>query len=79
MYFSYPQRPDVEVISGVSLRLPAGTVTAFVGASGAGKSTMVQLLSQFYKVCVWLVEQDLFVDSLMGNCVDPACFSSLVS
>jgi ATP-binding cassette subfamily B (MDR/TAP) protein 8 len=50
VYFSYPLRPDVEILRGLNLRLKCGTVTALVGASGAGKSTIVQLLSRFYEV-----------------------------
>ncbi|KAJ1385746.1 P-loop containing nucleoside triphosphate hydrolase [Sesbania bispinosa] len=49
VYFSYPLRPDVEILSGLNLRLKCGTVTALVGPSGAGKSTIVQLLSRFYE------------------------------
>lgn len=49
VYFSYPLRPDVEILSGLNLKLKCGTVTALVGASGAGKSTIVQLLSRFYE------------------------------
>ncbi|CAI7795351.1 unnamed protein product [Closterium sp. NIES-53] len=48
--FAYPQRAAVEVIKGINLVLPRGSVTALVGGSGAGKSTVVQLLSQFYEV-----------------------------
>ncbi|CAI5949007.1 unnamed protein product [Closterium sp. NIES-65] len=47
--FAYPQRAAVEVIKGINLVLPRGTVTALVGGSGAGKSTVVQLLSRFYE------------------------------
>ncbi|XP_004513684.1 ABC transporter B family member 28 [Cicer arietinum] len=49
VYFSYPLRPDVEILSGLNLTLKCGTITALVGASGAGKSTIVQLLSRFYE------------------------------
>ncbi|KAE9617329.1 putative peptide-transporting ATPase [Lupinus albus] len=49
VYFSYPLRPDVEVLRGLNLRLKCGTVTALVGPSGAGKSTIVQLLARFYE------------------------------
>ncbi|XP_061351551.1 ABC transporter B family member 28 [Gastrolobium bilobum] len=49
VYFSYPLRPDVEILRGLNLRLKCGTVTALVGPSGAGKSTIVQLLSRFYE------------------------------
>ncbi|XP_027771576.1 ABC transporter B family member 28 isoform X5 [Solanum pennellii] len=38
--FSYPVRPDVEILRGLNLTLKCGTVTALVGPSGAGKSTV---------------------------------------
>ena len=46
--FSYPNNPDAQVLNGVSLRLPVGKVTALVGASGAGKTTIVQVESLLY-------------------------------
>ncbi|XP_057481666.1 ABC transporter B family member 28-like isoform X1 [Actinidia eriantha] len=49
VYFSYPLRPDVEILSGLNLTLKCGSVTALVGPSGAGKSTIVQLLARFYE------------------------------
>ena len=54
MYFSYPLRPDVEILSGLNLTLKWGRVTALVGPSGAGKSTIVQLLARFYEVYFFL-------------------------
>ncbi|MFN0016249.1 MAG: ABC transporter ATP-binding protein [Saprospiraceae bacterium] len=48
VHFSYPTRPDVEVLKGVSLSIPAGKKVALVGQSGAGKSTIMQLLLQFH-------------------------------
>ncbi|XP_023533627.1 ABC transporter B family member 28 isoform X2 [Cucurbita pepo subsp. pepo] len=47
--FSYPLRPDVDILSDLNLTLKCGTVTALVGPSGAGKSTIVQLLARFYE------------------------------
>ncbi|KAH6653974.1 ABC transporter [Truncatella angustata] len=44
----YPSRPDVVVMNGVSLEIPAGKTTALVGASGSGKSTIVGLVERFY-------------------------------
>jgi len=41
--------PDVPVLRGLSLDLPAGKVTACVGASGAGKTTLAMLLYRFYE------------------------------
>ncbi|KAK9665562.1 hypothetical protein RND81_14G119900 [Saponaria officinalis] len=50
VHFSYPLRPDVEVLKGLNLTLKSGTITALVGSSGAGKSTVVQLLARFYEI-----------------------------
>ena len=47
--FSYPSRPDAKVLDGLNLVLRRGKVTALVGASGAGKSTVAQLLCRFYE------------------------------
>ncbi|KAE8449173.1 GTPase-activating protein [Mollisiaceae sp. DMI_Dod_QoI] len=44
----YPSRPEVVVMNGVSLVIPAGKKTALVGASGSGKSTIVGLVERFY-------------------------------
>lgn len=49
VHFSYPLRPDVKILDGLDLTLKCGTVTALVGSSGAGKSTIVQLLARFYE------------------------------
>ncbi|KAJ7975643.1 ABC transporter family protein [Quillaja saponaria] len=49
VHFSYPLRSDVEILSGLHLTLKCGTITALVGSSGAGKSTIVQLLARFYE------------------------------
>ncbi|KAG6391936.1 hypothetical protein SASPL_149700 [Salvia splendens] len=49
VHFSYPLRPDVEILQGLDLTLKCGTVTALVGSSGAGKSTVVQLLARYYE------------------------------
>ena len=47
---SFGYRPDVAVLRGVSLSAPAGSVTAIVGRTGAGKTTIVNLLCRFYEV-----------------------------
>ncbi|KAK1262729.1 ABC transporter B family member 28 [Acorus gramineus] len=62
VYFSYPLRPDVEVLNGLNLTLKRGTVTALVGPSGAGKSTIVQLLARFYEPtrgCITVAGEDV--------------------
>lgn len=45
--FAY--EPGVRVLSGFTLHVPAGTTLALVGATGAGKSTVVSLLQRFYE------------------------------
>ncbi|GAB3040202.1 ABC transporter ATP-binding protein [Spirosoma pulveris] len=48
--FSYPSRPDVPVLKGITLNVAAGRKIALVGQSGAGKSTIVQLLMRYYPI-----------------------------
>uniref|UniRef100_A0A672R9D7 Bile salt export pump n=1 Tax=Sinocyclocheilus grahami TaxID=75366 RepID=A0A672R9D7_SINGR len=46
--FTYPSRPDIQVLNGLSVSVRPGQTLAFVGSSGCGKSTSVQLLERFY-------------------------------
>ncbi|OXB76842.1 UNVERIFIED_CONTAM: hypothetical protein H355_002535 [Colinus virginianus] len=46
--FHYPSRPDVKILDNLSMVIKTGETTAFVGASGAGKSTTIQLIQRFY-------------------------------
>ncbi|WP_372892706.1 ABC transporter transmembrane domain-containing protein [Rhodosalinus sp.] len=46
--FAYPARPGVPALDGVSLRVKPGETIALVGPSGAGKTTIIQLLLRFY-------------------------------
>lgn len=48
--FSYPMRPGITVLDDFSLHIPAGKVTALVGASGSGKSTIIGLLERWYNL-----------------------------
>lgn len=48
--FSYPTRPDLQVLQNIHFEIRAGEKIALVGPSGAGKSTIVQLLMKFYAV-----------------------------
>lgn len=48
VHFTYPSRPDVPVLRGVSFAIPPRKHTAIVGPSGGGKSTVVALLERFY-------------------------------
>jgi ABC-type multidrug transport system fused ATPase/permease subunit len=47
--FRYPTREDVTVLNDLSFHVKAGEKVALVGHSGAGKSTIVQLLLRFYE------------------------------
>jgi len=48
--FSYPSRPQQPVLSELSFAIEPGQTVALVGASGAGKSTIFQLLQRFYDI-----------------------------
>ena len=56
--FSYPSRPDADVINHVSFEVKAGTTIALVGESGAGKSTIAALIPRFYDVSEGSIEID---------------------
>ena len=47
LHFSYVEKE--EVLHGISLDIAAGETIAIVGATGAGKSTIINLLSRFYE------------------------------
>jgi ATP-binding cassette subfamily B protein len=46
--FRYPSRPDHAALADFSLTIPPGQTLALVGPSGAGKTTIFQLLQRFY-------------------------------
>ncbi len=48
--FAYPIRADVRILDDLSLRFPAGKMTAIVGPSGSGKSTIVALIERWYEL-----------------------------
>ena len=48
VHFRYPARPDVQALDGINLSINPGETVAFVGPSGAGKTTIIQLILRFY-------------------------------
>ncbi len=46
--FSYPSRPGINALDRVSFDIQPGETVAFVGPSGAGKTTVIQMLLRFY-------------------------------
>ena len=46
--FSYPARPEIPALLNVDLTIAPGETVAFVGPSGAGKTTIIQMLQRFY-------------------------------
>ena len=48
--FSYPTKPDIDVLKNVSFTIEPGQKAGLVGYSGCGKSTIIQLIERFYDV-----------------------------
>ncbi len=48
VHFGY--LPDEEILKGISFKVEPGKTLAIVGATGAGKSTIINLLSRFYEI-----------------------------
>lgn len=46
--FRYPTRPNVQILRSFSIKIDEGKTIAFVGSSGCGKSTCIQLLQRLY-------------------------------
>ena len=62
VHFRYKAREDCEILRGLNLHIPGGSVCGIVGTSGAGKSTILSLLMQFYlptSGSIWVEGQDL--------------------
>ena len=61
VHFSYVE--DEEVLKGISLKVNAGETVAIVGATGAGKSTIINLLNRFYEIN----DGDILIDNTNIN------------
>jgi ATP-binding cassette subfamily B protein len=65
--FEYPQRPGVPALKGFTLRVRPGETVALVGPSGAGKTTVFQVLQRFFDVQAGRI----LVDGIDIRSVDP--------
>ncbi|XP_021910233.1 ABC transporter B family member 20 [Carica papaya] len=48
VYFSYLSRPEIPILSGFYLTVPAKRAVALVGRNGSGKSSIIPLMERFY-------------------------------
>jgi len=71
--FAYPARPEITVLKGVNLELRPGTVTALVGPSGQGKSTIVSLVERFYDLGNASVNGQILIDGHDIKDLDLTC------
>jgi len=46
--FTYPSRPETPALDGLTLSIAPGETVAIVGPSGAGKTTIIQMIERFY-------------------------------
>ena len=65
--FRYPSRPDASALDEFSLRVEPGETVALVGPSGAGKTTVFQMLLRFYDPAAGRV----LLDGVDLRCADP--------
>ena len=70
--FRYPSRPQINALDGVTLDIRPGETVALVGPSGAGKTTMFQLILRFFDVTAGRLRfngvdvRELSLDALRG-------------
>ena len=84
--FAYPARPKIAALDGASFDIQPGETVAFVGPSGAGKTTVIQMLLRFYDpqsghVCldgvdVATLEREAFRQNIALVPQDPMIFAT---
>jgi ATP-binding cassette subfamily B (MDR/TAP) protein 1 len=62
--FCYPSRPSAPVLRNLNMKIYSGQFVAMVGSSGCGKSTVIQLLEQFYD----LESGELLIGGVPAKC-----------
>ena len=73
--FAYPSRPDTPALDGFSARIEPGETVALVGPSGAGKTTIFQLLLRFYDVQFGAIR----LDGIDVRAADPAALRARIA
>ncbi|KAL4806917.1 P-loop containing nucleoside triphosphate hydrolase protein [Aspergillus unguis] len=58
VHFTYPARPDTQILHGLDLSIAPGQFAALVGPSGAGKSTIISLIERLYTPSSGTIELD---------------------
>jgi len=48
VYFNYPTKPAIKILKNINCKINEGESVAFVGGSGSGKSTIINLLMRLY-------------------------------
>jgi ATP-binding cassette subfamily B multidrug efflux pump len=71
--FQYPGASE-PVLRDINLRMSAGTTTAFVGSTGAGKSTLVSLVPRLFDV----TQGSVLVDGVDVRSLDPQVLSACI-
>ena len=72
--FSYPTRQEMPVLHNIDLKINAGEKIALVGHSGAGKSTIINLLSRFYIP----LNGEIKVDGINIHDIDLKAYRSII-
>ncbi|KAK9877178.1 hypothetical protein WA026_016926 [Henosepilachna vigintioctopunctata] len=74
VHFRYPTRRDVKVLNGITFTIEPGETVAFVGTSGCGKSTCIQLIQRFYDA----TEGKIFIDGVNIQCLNLSWWRSQI-
>uniref|UniRef100_A0A2P2KSI5 ABC transmembrane type-1 domain-containing protein n=1 Tax=Rhizophora mucronata TaxID=61149 RepID=A0A2P2KSI5_RHIMU len=72
VYFSYLSRPEIPILSGFYLTVPAKKAVALVGRNGSGKSSIIPLMERFYDPTLGIVCM-LFPYGLVSSCYYLQC------
>jgi ATP-binding cassette subfamily B (MDR/TAP) protein 1 len=65
VYFSYLSRPEIPILSGFYLTVPARKTVALVGRNGSGKSSIIPLMERFYDPTLGIIVASYFFLSII--------------